>query len=175
MNNGDINNLVVSADEAWGKVTGVEPTDERWGMFSYGDAPGALGGGFGVFAWFDDRASLLSFVENVLPFSPRGPGNEDPIPVADAVASIIEDIRRNALSLEQGRQILNKELEGCSQIEWLGTFRELRGGVSPYSRGLIKSFRQNLMDEENFKDVSTDPVADEELDEFKDYLSTYGI
>lgn len=170
-----MNSLVVSADEAWGKVTDVEPTDEHWGMFSYGDAPGALGGGFGAFAWFDDRASLLSFVEDVLPFSPRGPGNEDPIPVADAVAAVIEDIRRNALPLEQGRQKLNEELVGCSQIEWWGTFRELRGGVSPYSRELIKSFRQHIMDEENIKDVSVDPVRDKELDDFKDYISTYGI
>ncbi|WP_348826915.1 hypothetical protein [Halomonas sp. RT37] len=175
MRNDEINRLVSSADEAWAQVTDAVPIDENWGMFSYGDAPAALGGGFGAFAWFEDRASMLKFIEEVLPFSPRGPDNRDPLPIMDAVSAVIKDIRNDSLSLEQGREKLNKELEGCSQIEWWGTFRELRGGISPYSRKLINKFRQHLTDDENINEISTGPISDNELAEFKDYLMTYGV
>lgn len=168
------NSLVSSAD-VWAQVMDTVPVDDCWGMFSYGDAPAAIGGGVGVFAWFEDRVSMFKFIEEILPFSPPGPSDIDPRPVMDAVSAVVKDIRDGVLPLEKGRENINEILKGFSQIEWWGTFRELRSGRCPYSQKLINDFRQLVSDDENLNRVSTDPISDNELARFKDYLMTYGI
>lgn len=175
MSNNKTKSLVSSADEAWAKVTEAVPVDDYWGMFSYGDAPAAMGGGAGAFTWFEDRATMFKFIEEVLPFSPPGPSNIDPHLVMDAVSNVIKDMRNDALRLEKVRGNINEVLKDFSQIEWWGTFRELRSGICPYSQKIINDFRQLVPDDESINEISTDPISDNELAEFKDYLMTYGI
>ena len=96
----------------------VWPSESSWGLFSYGDAPGGIGGGCGCFCWFDNKSKLLQFVETHLVFLNPGPVSMDPAEVAEAVRAAIERIRAGTLDMESGRVEANIQLRSFSQIEW---------------------------------------------------------
>jgi hypothetical protein len=143
-----------------------------WGMFSYGDAPPAIGGGMGSFSWFNNRTALLNFVEEVLPFSPPGPGNSDPLAVAAEVRAVVAAARSGEIDLEKARKKLNPILKAYSQIEWMGTFRDLKDGNGAYARKVIKEYRRS-----SDLPVGASPIAiaRSQLADFKIFLAEYGI
>lgn len=161
------------ADQAWEKLSDQDPIPESWGMFSYGDAPGAIGGGFGAFVWFADRDQLLSFIESVLPFSPPGPCNRDPLAVEASVRAVISAQREGEVSADVAREQLNSVLRGFSQIEWWGTFKDLCGGTDAYAAKVIAAFREDCADEGVAARGGS--VSRDELEEFKEFLTTYGL
>ena len=164
--------LASAAHARWSDESLAEATSTSWGFFAYGDASPAIGGGVGGFVWLSSKSAVLKFIAEVLPFSPPGPSNRDHLAVADQVASVIAQLKNSEIDLEACRKKLNRVLRSFSQIEWIGTFKDLKGGQSPYARKLILGFRR----ENNLK-VSTKPVAvaRSEISDFKEYLSMCGI
>lgn len=163
--------LEQAANERWLDKAILKPKATSWGFFSYGDAPAAIGGGVGTFAWFNNRTALLNFVEMVLPYSPPGPSNTDPLAVADKVGALLARVRSGDLDFAKARPKLNVVLRGYSQIEWMGTFKDLINGNDAYARRLIKQFRQSLE-----LPVGTVPVAvaRSQVKDFREFLAEYG-
>jgi len=168
----NIETLVEAANARWADGTLGEPRSTSWGMYSYGDAPAAIGGGTGAFTWFNSKTALLKFIEDVLPYSPPGPGNTDPLAVADKVRAVLRNLRSGDLELDEARRRLNTVLRAHSQIEWMGTFKDLKDGNDAYARELIKQFRRSRE-----LAVGTAPVAiaRSQIEDFKEFLAEYGI
>lgn len=166
------NILAEAAHSRWSDDDLTEYTSASWGFFSYGDAPAGIGGGMGSFVWPGSRTATLNFIAEVLPFSPPGPSTDDCFEIALDVGRVIDDIKLQRIDVELGRKRLNKTLRSFSQIEWIGTFKDLRAGQSPYARKVIKEFRRGYGIA-----VSVAPIEVKraELADFKEFLETYGI
>lgn len=168
----EIEALVEAANARWADDALREPKSTSWGMYSYGDAPPAIGGGMGAFTWFDNRTALLKFVADVLPFSPPGPGNSDPLAVATKVNEVLASVKAGDLDLEKARRKLNVILRAYSQIEWIGTFKDLKDGNGTYARKIVKDFRRS-----RDLPVGAAPIAvgRSQVEDFKEFLAEYGI
>jgi hypothetical protein len=167
----DLDERVERAEASWQEVSSGSPPDDcEWGFFSYGDAPPAIGGGVGMFTWFPERASMLAFIEETLPYYPPGQSNLDADEIAENASAVVEKLRLGTLTDEEGRQHLNKVLETCSQLEWIGTVTELITGDHPYLARVRKTFRA---DED--EDADGGPIDEDEKEEFFEFLDTWGI
>lgn len=175
MTDSEIERLTALADAAndrWDDEKLHKPTSTSWGFFAYGDASPAIGGGMGGFSWFSSKSAMLEFISSVLPFSPPGQSNRDPLAVAVEVEAVTKQLKSNGIDQEVARKKLNRILKSFSQIEWVGTFQDLKGGQSPYARKLIMDFRR-----QNDIKISTKPVevSRSELADFKEFLDQYGV
>jgi hypothetical protein len=164
--------LEVAADERRSDDAMRVPKATSWGIYSYGDAPAAIGGGMGSFIWFDNKTALLKFVAEVLPFCPPGPSSSDLLAVEAKVREVLAGVKAGDLDLEKARKRLNVVLRSYSQIEWIGTFKGLKDGNDAYSRKLIKQFRRSRE-----LPVGAAPVAitRSQVEDFKEFLAEYGI
>jgi hypothetical protein len=155
------------------EATSGNPGDLTWGFFSYGDAPPAIGGGLGMFTWFEDRETLLSFIADVLPYFPPGPSGSDFRGIEDKTREIIEEMRSGTISDLEGTERLNGVLKRFSQIEWIGTVDDLLSGSHPYAIEVRAAFRY---DEENPDDPDNgSAITEEEREDFFEMLDTWGI
>lgn len=163
--------LVDAAISKWSEESLGEPKATSWGMFSYGDAPAGIGGGIGTFSWFNNKTAMLKFLPEVLPYAPRGPGNSDPLLVAEKVQGVLAAIKAGDLDLEKARKKLNSILRSYSQIEWMGTFKDLKNGNGTYPKKIIKEFRRV-----NDLTVGLMPIMilRSQVGEFREFLSVYG-
>ena len=167
----DIEERVERAEANWQEVSsGAPPAECEWGFFSYGDAPPAIGGGAGMFTWFPDRESMLAFIENTLPYFPPGQADLDAGEVADHTAEIVHQMRTGALSDKDALLRLNKVLETCSQLQWIGTVTDLLSGDHAYAAEVRASFRDDA-DEA----AGSHSIAEDEKENFFDFLDTWGI
>jgi hypothetical protein len=167
----DLDDRAERAEASWQEVSsGAPPDDAEWGFFSYGDAPAAIGGGVGMFTWFPDRASMLEFIEETLPYYPPGQSNLDADEIAENASAVVEKLRLGTLTDEDGRQHLNKVLETCSQLNWIGTVENLLSGNHPYVVQVREAFRED--DEEESEGV---PISEDEKEDFYEFLETWGI
>jgi hypothetical protein len=167
----DLEERCERAEASWGEVSsGAPPDDHEWGFFSYGDAPAAIGGGSGMFTWFPDRASMLSFIEETLPYHPPGQATLDPDEIASETAVVVEKMRIGTLTDHEGIQHLNKVLKTCSQLKWIGTVTDLLSDDHTYALEVRSAFRSDDDDEAN-----SGPISEDEKDDFFDFLDTWGI
>lgn len=167
----DFEERVERAEASWGEVSsGAPPDDHEWGFFSYGDAPAAIGGGSGMFTWFPDRASMLSFIEETLPFYPPGQATLDPDEIASGTAVVVEKMRIGTFADHEGIQHLNRVLETCSQLKWIGTVTDLLTGEHPYAVEVRSAFRSDDDDE-----LDGRPIAEDEREHFFEFLESWGI
>jgi hypothetical protein len=92
---------------------------------------------------------------------------------AQEVARIIATVGASGALLDEKREQLYWTLKGHSQIESWGTFRTLSGD-EPFVSDIRKSFQEDI---EKLKDVSEPraQIADDEINDFKDYLESYGF
>jgi hypothetical protein len=118
-NNISLEQFVEQANNRWKSACNT-PILGNVGMFSYGDASPAIGGGLGMFLWFDNSELLNEFIVNTLPFSPPGPYDSNPFEVYESVTKLIKDSENN---LNSYLQDLNKILLHYSHIEWLVILR----------------------------------------------------
>ena len=176
----------MDADKAWDKAQEHEPRSSSWGFFGYGDAPGAMGGGVGAFVWFSTRARLMKFIAEVLPFSPPGPCGADEDAVAEQCSQLIKQYQEDSLSLEAMRTTLNQTLRGFSQIEWLGTRKDLLEGDHRYALYVRAQFRVDAMQGEEGPNIEQDSPLDllrahgaaiqpAEREDFMEMLVSWGL
>lgn len=161
---------VEAAEASWQDVQHGRPDGHLWGFFSYGDAPGAIGGGIGSFVWFMDRESMLRFIATTLPYSPPGKAALDPDQIAVNTEAVVAQLQAGTISDSEGIVQLNPVLRTCSQITWMGTVDDLLHGDHPYALEVRQAFRD---DDEN--EPTGEPVRDAEREDFFDFLEEWGF
>jgi len=120
-----------------------------------------------VFCWFQDLAGLTTQLREI---EPR---------VYDIEASgalniyqakldpVLATIRSDGLT-EEARVELNNVVKDEFVIDWWGTFDDLATGDSEFAKNARIDFRGQDVDED-------DPLKDEELDPFVEFLTTYRV
>jgi hypothetical protein len=167
----DLAERVETAEASWQEVSNGPPADDcKWGFFSYGDAPPAIGGGIGMFTWFPDRKSMLDFIANTLPYFPPGQSDLNPDEIAGNTATVVEKLRLGTISDLDGIKELNGVLVTCSQLEWIGTVNDLLTGNHPYAVHVREAFRED--DEEEAEEA---PIGKDEKEDFFEFLESWGI
>lgn len=166
----DLNAKIEKAEANWNEVVHGAPDGNAWGFFSYGDACGAIGGGVGMFTWFDSRAELLEFIASTLPCSPPGPSEADVDTVEAETRQIIDALSVGKLEDSEAVARLNRVLASFSHIEWIGTFEALLSGPHEYASLVRGHFRGRDADRND-----TSPIQPQETTDFQDFLMTWGV
>jgi len=161
---------IEKADENWQSITQGEPGDNTWGFFSYGDAPAAIGGGVGTFAWFPDRIEMLNFIASTLPFGGRADGYEDWREYVATIDAVVEGLKAERIDDQHGVAQLNDLLAGLFQIEWMGTVDDLLRGDHPYAVKVRSAYRR----EDDCADPGV-PIEKDEHESFGEFLIDWGI
>jgi hypothetical protein len=89
---------------------------------------------------------------------------------AEATAEIVQQMRTGALSDQDAILRLNKVLETCSQLQWIGTVRDLLSGDHAYAAEVRASFRDDA-DEA----AGSHSIAENEKEDFFVFLDAWGI
>jgi hypothetical protein len=145
-----------------------------WGLFAYGDAPPAIGGGFGAFQWFSTQVEMLDFVKRHLTFLNPGLSGIDPGRVAREVQELVDSLGQSpsAEVLETARLRLNHILKTFSQTEWWGTLEELLQGGHSYATKVRARFRDR---DQPVNESTGRPIQGNELAAFMDFIEQYGL
>jgi hypothetical protein len=133
---------IEKAETLWQSVRSEPEWTNTWGFYSYGDVPGAIGGGFGSFAWFETRYELLSFIRDVLPYSPPGRSDADWEKVEREVHELAQQAIEDKIDLYIAVDRSNDALKTFSQIEWIGAFDDLICGNDPFAEQVRKELRE---------------------------------
>ena len=158
------------ANTLWKSSKSTPDEINSFGFFSYSDAPGAIGGGFGSFVWFENKNETLDFISKTLPFSPPGQRDLNWPKVASETKKIVAKMRANKINDLNGIEQLNEVLKTFSQIEWIGTFDELKNGSHPYAKNIREEYRSdNGIEEDNDVSISKTYEAS-----FREFIETYG-
>ena len=149
------------------------PQTHTWGMFSWGDAPGAIGGGVGCFQWFDSCEELLSFLTDYSPalymsFEQK----KDWFTFRDRLRLIAASIEDEPMG---GLDAFNNSLKGLLQIDWIGRFEELCASDKDFCCKLRVWFRNNADTDETSIVASNAPIQPEEIEAFCEMLREYGF
>ena len=166
----DLHAKIEKAEANWNAVVHGAPDGNAWGFFSYGDACGAIGGGVGMFTWFDSRAELLEFIASTLPYSPPGPSGADVDTVEAETRQIVDAMSVGELDDSAAVARLNGVLASFSQIKWIGTFEALLSGSHEYASLVRERFRGSDADGND-----TSPIQPQETADFRDFLMTWGF
>jgi hypothetical protein len=158
--------LYAEAEDVAQRAFSHMPTEETWGIESYGDAPGGIGGGVGGFLWFDTLAELLDFTGRLLPFFNPGSGPLEPFEVARHASTIIEQVQKGMLSMDEGMAQLNTALKNYSQIRWWGQFKELLHGDRVFEKELRSIFRYGASKSSS----DSSPVPIDQVDSFINFI-----
>lgn len=160
------------AQAKWEEIIERRPGEEWVGFYSYGDAPPAIGGGTGCFTWFPDWAEMVEFIAAVLPFNPPGPSGSDHLETQNKVRAAIERHTSEKASPNSLRKELNLALTSYSQIDWFGTFADLKAGKGEFPQKVLASYR-DVEDEDDAG--KPEAVSADEEDEFLEFLGEYGL
>ena len=173
------------AMEAWVEANECIPASEHWGFFSMDESPVGIGG----FTWFPTKQDMLQFFWEIIP---PAMANESLSKVRSLCRNCRAHVRRHELgetSLEQLVEELNQSLKGATQIQWVGTFREMIAGRTLFCQILRAKFHayraespvdaeHEMIDEDSsprlLKRYGT-PVDDADLEEFMDFLGEWGL
>ena len=115
-----------AAQDACAESSGRDPREHPFGFFAYGDAPGGIGGGTGVFQWYDSRDALLTDIASHITYANPGPSSSDVTQVDAAVKKAVAEFSKTDQPLQNLIVILNPILRRYSQFEWIGTFDSLK-------------------------------------------------
>jgi hypothetical protein len=157
--------LTEQSNERLNESAQRDPRVCGWGLFAWGDAPPACGGGCGCFQWFASRSELLEFITD---WSAAGFMTFDEesewLQQRDCLRAIAAGMNDDPAGQLQG---FNEELRGLLQIDWIGTYGELLAGEHPFSRRILKAFSEE-------QDRPFEPVAIQSEEAFLAFLRNYG-
>jgi len=170
------------ADNAFAIASEHSPKSSSWGFFSYLDVPPAFcGSGMGGFSWFATKEEMLDFLEEAYPCSTRK-DDED----KEAVCALVKEKRMLTSDDHMAvMELLNEELGGHLQMEWVGTLKDLHTGNHRYALYLRARFRTDDL-EDCSDDVRLEspleilerhgqPLKAGERSDFMDYIAEWGI
>lgn len=162
--------LTEQCNEAMSESSSRNPLEFPWGLFSWGDAPPAIGGGVGAFQWFAELDDLMAFVTDL---SPAGfatfDEEEEWLELRTSLRQIAKGFEDNA---EAAIQAFNAELASLLQIDWIGRLDDLMAGHEAFPLIVRARFRGNWDDTPAQPNLR--PVQAEERDSFLAFLSEYG-
>ena len=169
--NWDPKALTDRANEAMSTSSSRDPVAFNWGLFAWGDAPGACGGGAGAFQWFDELSEVLSFVTDLSPAA---------FATFDAEVEWLElrdELRQIANGFEADSaatiSAFNDNLKSLLQIEWIGSIQDLMSGSGCFPCQVRARFRDDW--DEEASPESMDVASPSEQESFLAFLSEYGI
>ena len=170
------------AENAFAAAADHSPKSSSWGFFSYLDVPPAFcGSGMGGFSWFASKEAQLDFMEEAYPCSTRMDDE-----AKEAVCALVKEKRMLTTDDHLAvMELLNEELAGHIQMEWVGTLNDLQTGNHRYALYLRARFRTD-----DLEDCSDDVRLESPLEllerhgqslkigekaEFIDYIAGWGI
>jgi hypothetical protein len=159
------------AASAFEDVAGRSPREFPWGYYSYSDLPGPFcGSGTGGFCWFHSQDEAVAFFLDVdLAGHWLSPAR------GDRAAEQLQQVREIVASREAWKPFegsisqVNEALRGLVQLQWWGTFDELRSEDGEFARS-VREFYWSMQDQEGHRGI---PESD--ADEFSESLWEYGI
>ncbi len=159
-----------AVQEAFTRANSMEPMDSSWGFFAYDDAPGGIGGGSGMFCWFESREKMCDFIERypLLLQSSYEPEDDDKARIEEIELSVkasIKEFRSSADKSEQVLEDLNCKLRRIEQIKWWGSFSDLLSG----DHWFAKELRSRVMEGDG-----SSALPSELREEFIELLQGYG-
>lgn len=154
-----------------------DPRENPWGMYAWGDAPAAIGGGMGAFQWFASRQQLLDFLCELSPSLYCCHDSEQDWRLqTQRLRQILTGLDADP---EATLQAINQELRGLLQFDWIGRYQDLCSGGFAFARHLRQDFRAQAGEEE---DPQTAEAAAAPLDldaegeeAWLEFLRLYGI
>ncbi|MDC0319247.1 hypothetical protein OAM02_01520 [Verrucomicrobia bacterium] len=168
--NGD--DLWLKAQEACAQSVEKTPKKSDWGMYSYSDAPAAVGGGFGAFQWFSNYEKLRDFLRTYFMYQTPSPWGDD---FENKVNVFIDLIDKSSTGEDLNKCLteINILIKHYYVIEWLGTFEGLCSSIDGFPTKIRNEYRSCLDDP---KTGDSSPIKDDELEYFlKEFLSQYGL
>lgn len=147
----------------------MKPRPASWGVFCYGDASPAIGGGLGGFFWFKTRLTMLRFIGQHLAYIDSGIEDFDYALAQKRVETILAQHGRKNDDVEKIRRGINRILKGHTQIAWMGHFEALLSGNSAFARE-IRAFYWRESDQKG-----TAPINGRNMSPFISAINEYGI
>lgn len=169
--NWDPEALTDLANEAIATSSSRDPLIFNWGLFAWGDAPPACGGGVGAFQWFGELSAVLSYVTDL---SPAGFATFDE---ESEWLQLRDQLRQIATGFEADFvgtiSAFNDNLKSLLQIEWIGSVEDLLAGQGSFPHLIRARFRGNYDDDAH--PTGVDAISVSERDQFLVFLSEYGF
>ena len=170
----DSEQLTEQAFERLNESARRDPRICPWGLFTWGDAPPACGGGVGAFQWYESIEELIEFITD---WSAAGYMTFDDeaewLEQRQCLRTIASQWHANP---ETTIQNLNTELKGLLQIDWIGTFTELKAANDAFGSRIQEAFNEDQVSGLN---ANTDSFSGEDAgkaeDAFIKFLSEYGM
>jgi hypothetical protein len=163
--------LTERCNHMMGETNSRNPLDFPWGLFSWADAPPAIGGGVGAFQWFQSLDELLEFVTD---FSAAGFASfdeeEEWLGLRDKLRQIAAGFANNP---HAAITAFNAELISLLQLDWIGRLEDLQSGDGPFPLTLRARFRDDWDDTPAAP--SQEPIKEDERSSFLLFLSNYGL
>lgn len=164
--------LTLKAQEACAESVERTPEKSDWGMYSYSDAPAAVGGGFGAFQWFSSYENLQDFLKTHFMFQTPHPWGAQ-----------FEDNLKNfhdLINQTSGREDLNDCLPKINillkryyVIEWVGIFQSLCSSNYEFPTKVRNEYRTYL---DGMQVADSSSIQDHEIEQFvNEILSQYGL
>ena len=170
----DSEQLTEQAFERLNESARRDPRICPWGLFAWGDAPPACGGGVGAFQWYESIEELIEFITD---WSAAGYMTFDDeaewLEQRQCLRAIASQWHANP---ETTIQNLNTELKGLLQIDWIGTFAQLKAANDAFASRIQEAFNE---DQVSVLNANSDSFSGEDTrkaeDAFIKYLSEYGM
>jgi hypothetical protein len=161
----DPDQLTEAANEHLNESAQRDPRDFRCGLFAWGDAPPACGGGIGCFQWFATVEEALTFVTDSSPALYCTFDEEDEWLLMRqrlrAIADQWQDRPVDALAA------FNAELKGLLQIDWIGRYQDLCEGSHPFCTHVREAFAET--------EGKTDAGVEAGHEDWLAFLQQYGF
>lgn len=138
-----------------------DPRDCSWGLFAWGDAPPACGGGVGAFQWFASQEELMAFISEwstpcFMTFDDEAEWRDQ----CERLRSILGGWKQDS---DATLTALNTELKGLLQIDWIGGFADLRNSQDRFCLRVQAAFAE------------ADPAGADDDEAWIDFLGMYGL
>jgi hypothetical protein len=146
------------------------PTSHGFGFFTYGDAPGGIGGGVGAFQWF---ASAKERDDYIIHLSPYIYDSVDSEAEYQELTNFFSELASTyGASSAEFQQAYNTRLRGNIQSCWTGSFQELCQSSNSFCQDVRAWFRGADEDSETRND---NPITPREKRSFVRAIQTYGM
>jgi len=148
-----------------------DPRRNPFGLYFWRDAPPACGGGSGCFQWFESVEAALAYISD---FSPALYITFDDEQEWISLNQTLSEIAKGFTADPQGTiDAFNIELKGLLQIDWIGSFKDLKASSS----GFCSRIRQWFWDGkgEELPSNGDRHVSDTDVEAFILFLENYGF
>ncbi len=145
---------------------------DRSGVFPYGDASPAMGGGIGSFLWVPTRDEMLAHIATHLAYSMPGPTGTSAADVAETVAALVAEHQKGSVNADDCLSGVNAALKNFSQISWCGQLPDLLEGTGEFPVSLRATFRDEDEEEDG---AGLEPIQQDELEDYMAYIREYGF